>query len=205
MVEDPRRQSTLGLIALSFLAERPMHAYKMFQLMQQRNKGELVNIASRNSLYQALNRLVRAGLAEIDSTERADNRPERTVFRISDAGDRAVRESTRALLADEASEFPSLPVALSLLMLLTPADVETALGQRLAALESARDRQAASLAEASAMQLPRLFVLDEEYRHSMLVAQIAWLSALLEDLRTGSVTWSAEWMAEVAARFEPGP
>ena len=53
------------------------------------------------------------------------------------------------------------------------------------------------------MQLPRLFVLDEDYRRAVLDAQIAWLTALLADLALGEITWSAEWIAEVARAFEP--
>jgi hypothetical protein len=48
-----------------------MHARPMSQLTQQRDKGPIVSLVQRNSLYQAMNRLVKSGLAEVDSTERA--------------------------------------------------------------------------------------------------------------------------------------
>ena len=120
MAADSTRQSPLALVVLAFLSERPMHAYRMFQLMQQREKGSIVNLAQRNSLYQAMNRLVKSGLAEVDSTERAENRPERTVYRITDAGKAALHQWTLELLRDETPEFPSMPVAISLMMLLSP-------------------------------------------------------------------------------------
>jgi DNA-binding PadR family transcriptional regulator len=203
MAADSSRQSPLALVVLAFLSERPMHAYLMFQLMQQRDKGSIVSIAQRNSLYQAMNRLVKSGLAEVDSTERAENRPERTVYRITDAGTTALHQWTLELLRDETPEFPSMPVAISLMMLLSPDEVQDALTTRLAQLESTRDALVASLAAAAGMQLPRLFVLDEDYRRAVLDAQIEWLSSLLADLTSGEITWSAEWIAEVAKAFEP--
>jgi DNA-binding PadR family transcriptional regulator len=202
MATDPVKRSPLALVVLASLAERPMHAYKMFQLMQQREKGSLVNLAQRNSLYQVINRLERAGLAEIDSTERADNRPERTVYRITDAGTATVRDWLRDMLTAERPEFPEFPAALSLLSLLAPAEVTDALASRLEQLAAERDGFVASIARADAMQLPRLFVLDEDYRRAMLDAQIAWVESVMSDLRSGGLTWSAEWIAQIAAQFE---
>lgn len=203
MAADHTRQSPLALVVLAFLSERPMHAYLMFQLMQQRDRGSIVSIAQRNSLYQAMGRLVKSGLAEVDSTERAENRPERTVYRITDSGTTALLQWTLELLRDETPEFPSMPVAISLMMLLQPDEVQDALTARRAALEASRGALVASLETAASMQLPRLFVLDEDYRRAVLDAQIAWLTALLTDLASGAITWSAEWIANVAKAFEP--
>jgi hypothetical protein len=82
----------LGLVVWAFLSEQPMRAYRMFHLMQQRDEGSIVVIAQRNSLYQAMNRLVKSGLAEVDSTERTDSR-------ITDPGiiDPVTRVETSAL------------------------------------------------------------------------------------------------------------
>jgi DNA-binding PadR family transcriptional regulator len=205
MAAKRRQLSPLALLALAFLAERPMHAYRMFQLMQQREKGSVVNLGSRNSLYQALNGLVRAALAEVLSTEQAENRPERTVYRITAAGTAMLRARTLELLTSEPPEFPSTPVALSLMTVLSPDEVQAALAARRDALAASRDALDRSLTAAGAMQLPRLFVLDDEYRRSALDAQIGWLDALLADLRDGSITWSEQWIAEIAQRFEPRP
>lgn len=197
------RQSPLALVVLAFLSERPMHAYLMFQMMQQRDKGSIVSLSQRNSLYQAINRLVRSGLAAVDSTEREQNRPERTVYRITDAGTNALHRWTLELLRDETAEFPSLPVAISLMMLLSPGEVADALTTRIASLVTARNALTESLSAASSMDLPRLFVLDEDYRRAVLDAQVAWLTALLNDVKSGEITWSAEWIREVAKAFDP--
>ncbi|MCS5733818.1 PadR family transcriptional regulator [Herbiconiux daphne] len=195
------RRSPLALVVLTLLAERPMHPYGMLQTMKQRQKTSIVNINQRNSLYQVIDRLVRDGLAAVDTTERAENRPERTLYRITDEGRAAAEQWVEQLLASAKPEYPSFPVALSLAMIVSPSRVVEALKARLTALADQRAETRASLADADAMTLPRLFVLDDEYRDAMLDAEMAWMSALVTRLQSGELTWSEEWIAGVAARF----
>ncbi|MFY1670239.1 PadR family transcriptional regulator [Plantactinospora sp. WMMB334] len=68
------------------LTEEPTHAYRTQQLIKERCKDEVANVSQRNSVYQTIQRLVRDGLVAVASTERAENRPERTTYRITDAG-----------------------------------------------------------------------------------------------------------------------
>lgn len=180
-----------------------MHPYLMFQLIQEREKTMIVNITARNSLYQVINRLVKSGLAAVHSTERADNRPERTVYCITDAGRATVKDWLRQILAGGKPEYPEFPAALSLLPLVSPEEAIADLDERLARLDGQRAAIVTSLAHAGEIELPRLFVLDEEYRAAALAAEIGWVEGVLAELRGGSLTWSAEWIAEVAAKFEP--
>lgn len=195
------RRSTLALIVLSVLAEEPMHPYRMFQLMQERGKTSLVNLTQRNSLYQVIDRLQRSGLIAVDATERDANRPERTVYRITDDGLETAREWLREILRGDKREFPEFPAALSLMALVPPADVASALAERMSRLEAERDEVAQSLEKAEAMQLPRLFVLDEEYRVRMLEAEIEWVRGIISAMDAGELDWSREWIEEIAAKF----
>src|ERR687894_454267 len=56
------RRSTLATALLALLVEAPMHPYRMQQVIKERGQDQLVNVAQRNSVYQALDRLVRDGL-----------------------------------------------------------------------------------------------------------------------------------------------
>ena len=47
--------------------------------------------------------------------------------------------------------------------------------------------------------LPRLFLLEEEYRQALLRAELAWLDGVIADLREGRLTWTEEWLHEIAA------
>ena len=51
---------------------------------------------------------------------------------------------------------------------------------------------------------PRLFLIEDEYRKTMLEAEIAWVRGVIEDLREGRLTWSEEWLRELAEKFLPG-
>ena len=51
--------------------------------------------------------------------------------------------------------------------------------------------------------LPRLFLLEEEYRLTVLEAELGWLRGVIADLEAGRLTWSEEWLREVFAAFHP--
>ena len=55
-------------------------------MIQDRGQDQLVNVAQRNSVYQALDRLVRDGLARPAGTTRDAGRPERTTYEVTDSG-----------------------------------------------------------------------------------------------------------------------
>ena len=198
------RRTPLSLVVLALLAEQPMHPYRMFQLINQRGKTTIVNITQRNSLYQVIDRLVRSGLAEVEGTERDANRPERTVYRITPLGSSTVREWVVEMLSPDKPEFPAFPAALSLIALVSPTQALESLTSRRAALQTRRDASAQETADALAMGLPHLFLLDDEYRVAMLDAEIAWLDGVIAELKSGELTWSQEWIDEIAARFEYG-
>jgi hypothetical protein len=51
--------------------------------------------------------------------------------------------------------------------------------------------------------LPRLFLLEEEYRRAVLQTELAWVRGVIADLREGRLAWSQEMQAELAAKFDP--
>jgi DNA-binding PadR family transcriptional regulator len=77
------KRSALGLIVLWLLYEKPLHAYGMQKLLEAEGKGRVVNVRSRASLYQAIERLVRLGLVEVSETVRVAGYPDRIVYAIT--------------------------------------------------------------------------------------------------------------------------
>ena len=73
------RRSTIALAVLALLYEESMHPYRMQRLIKQRGKDEVINVRQRASLYQTIDRLLRAGLIAVRGTARAERRPERTI------------------------------------------------------------------------------------------------------------------------------
>jgi hypothetical protein len=51
--------------------------------------------------------------------------------------------------------------------------------------------------------LPRLFLLEEEYRTTMLQAELAWLRGVIDDLRERRLDWNEQWLHELARTFLP--
>ena len=68
MTDRPPRRSPLAMVVLGLLAEAPMHPYRMQQLIKERGKDTVVNVAQRNSVYQTIDRLLRAGLIAVRET-----------------------------------------------------------------------------------------------------------------------------------------
>lgn len=176
-----------------------MHPYRMHEMIKARGKDKIANVAQRNSVYQTIDRLVRAELIAVRETARDERRPERTVYEITDAGRTAMREWTADMLATPAPEFPEFPAALASAMVLSPEDVTARLEQRAADLRAA---QAADRAAAEAVAgLPRLFLLDDEYSAALREAELAWVEGVITALRSGELTWSEEWIRAVAEKF----
>ncbi|SDF86256.1 PadR family transcriptional regulator [Paraburkholderia phenazinium] len=195
------RHSPLALAVLAMLTEAPMHPYRMQQLIKARGKDEVINVGQRNSLYQTIDRLLRGDLIAIRETERDGTFPERTVYEITEAGRDTARLWLREQLAQPAREFPAFPAALSFLPLLSPDDVRRQLETRISALDRELARHDAATEEATAIQVPRLFLLEGELVRAQLVVERDWVSSVVADLKAGTLTWSPEWLDEIAKRF----
>jgi DNA-binding PadR family transcriptional regulator len=190
------RRSPLALAVLVLLYEEPMHVYRMQQLIKERGKDEVVNVVQRNNLYQMIARLERDGLIVVRSSERNSNRPERVVYTITNAGRGLAVEWTREILSTPSREFPEFPAAVSVLPVLTPEDALEQFIKRIDALEVEIKRLDAVAAQASSV--PRLFLLEMEYLHAQTSADLKWTSAVADDLRSGRLTWSEEWLRKAA-------
>lgn len=193
---EPRR-STLAMVLLALLTEAPTHPYRMQQMIKERGQDQLVNVAQRNSVYQALDRLVRDGLARPGGTAREAGRPERTVYEITEAGAATLRRWLVAMLPAPAREFPEFPAALAFLPILRPAEVRTLLERRMTALTD----KLGQIQQQAPPGLPRLFLIEDEYRAAMLRAELAWLGALVGDLAAGRLDWDESLIAETLAEF----
>ena len=68
---------------------------------------------------------------------------------------------------------------------------ETALQEKLAASRAA-------MKAVRSKGLPRLFLLEDEYRQAVMRAEIDWLASVIADLRSKKITWSKEWIRKIA-------
>ncbi len=182
------RRSPLAMALLSLVSEAPMHAYRMQQLIKERHKDDVLNVAQRNSVYQTLDRLLRADLIRIRETSREENRPERTVYESTDAGRATLRDWMVTMLSTPAREFPEFPAALAFMPVLPPDEASAALRKRLAALRTRLSELDGELAEVGAF-LPRVFLVESEYRRAVTQAELDYLGGLLDAFEAREVTW----------------
>jgi DNA-binding PadR family transcriptional regulator len=196
-VDAKYRPSPLALAVLSMLVPGPLHPYGIQRLLKHWGKDEVINVGQRANLYKTINRLHETGLIAVRQTERDQQYPERTVYELTDEGRRQAPEWLAEMLVTVRSEFPQFPAALSFAMGLPPEQVREALERRaavlresLAGIEQVLDRYSGTL--------PRVTLLDDEYRRAVIAAELAWIDGLVEDLRTGALTWSEEELTRVA-------
>ena len=193
-------RSPLGLIVLWQLFQGPMHVYRMQKMFETQGKDRVVNLRSRASLYQTIERLEDHGLVEVYETRREEGYPDRVLYAISDAGRDVARQWLREMLHTTEGEYPEFIAALSILFGLPPDEARAELELRADSLQAALDATERSLAGAP-RELPRLFLLEEEYRKTLLEAELSWVRGVIADLREGRLTWSEEWLLELFGRF----
>jgi DNA-binding PadR family transcriptional regulator len=199
--KQPQR-SALGLLVLWQLFPGPMHVYRMQKLFEAEGKDRIVNVRSRASLYQTIERLQRHGLVDVAETIHQEGYPDRTVYALTDAGREAAQAWLRDMLSETGAEFPEFIVALSLLFGLPVEEARAQLELRAERIAAQLDESRAALGAAPS-ELPRLFLLEEEYRAAMLETELAWLRDVIDDLEAGRITWSEESLRQAFEMFLP--
>ena len=188
------RRKVGNLLALAVLAtviQRPMHPYEIASLLRERGKDEDMEI-KWGSLYTVVRNLTKHGFLEVVGSGREGARPERTVYRITEAGHAELLDWARELLSTPQPERPRFKAGLSVLSVLSPEEAEAALRQRLTALTAELAGRRTALAEYGTA-VPRLFLVETEYELAVRAAEAAWVEALLDELSTGSFPDLAAW------------
>ena len=75
----------LGLAVLSAVALKPMHPYEIASVLRERGKDQDIPI-KWGSLYTVVANLEKHGFLKAAESVRQGGRPERTVYRITEAG-----------------------------------------------------------------------------------------------------------------------
>lgn len=194
-------RSPWALAILSLLFERDMHPYEMRRLVRHRGKDEFVDLRP-GSLYRTIERLERVGLAEPVETTREGRFPERTVYRITDRGRDELLEWLRELISTPLNDYPQVLQALSVLAILEPDDARIQLEGRMLRLEREIAGLDATMRRLEGV-LPRIFEIESELALALRRAELEWVRALVEDIRTDRLTWSREELKAESADDQP--
>ncbi|KAA9148783.1 PadR family transcriptional regulator [Amycolatopsis acidicola] len=183
----------LALAVLSAVVQRPMHPYEMASILRERGKDKDMPI-KWGSLYTVVGNLEKHGFLEAAESRREGGRPERTVYRITDAGRAELVDWARELVATPEPEQSRFQAGLSVLAIIPPTDVITLLRGRLDTLAGQLESQRKALTEAAA-EIPRLFLIETEYELAIREAEAAWIKALLHELTEGTFPGLGQWQA----------
>lgn len=154
-------------------------------------------LEKRANLYKTIKRL-----HAVVHTERAQQYPERTVYELTEAGHEEAVEWRVDMLATPRNEFPEFPAARSFLMVLGPDEALAVLARRVTQVRdqvATLDRELAGYGET----LPRVTLLETEYQRAASSAELLWGSAVVDDLRNETLTWSAKAFADLAVSYLP--
>jgi DNA-binding PadR family transcriptional regulator len=190
-----RRRSTSNPLALAVLAclhERPMHPYEMASTMRERGKEQSIKL-NYGSLYTVVDSLAASGLIEAVEARREGRRPERTVYRLTEAGRARLDSWMSDLLAEPVKEYPQFEAALSLMPVLHPDTVLGLLRTRIRLLQKEIAQARIMLDAAHDARLPRLLLIEGEYHVAMRKAELSWVQDLAGELEAGTLEGQDGW------------
>ena len=184
---DATRLTPLGVMVLALLREDPMHPYEMIRLMRQRHDDRIIALTN-GTVYHTVARLERLGLVSEVGVDREGNRPERTTYALTDAGDAAITDWVRR-------ELPRLGrpteyrVALAEAHNLGREETLALLRRRLAALEEALHVYRTGFAKARGGTVFEQYLVEADREFALLTADRAWLAAFLDRLAHPDFVW----------------
>ncbi|MHB8509733.1 MAG: PadR family transcriptional regulator [Candidatus Dormibacteria bacterium] len=195
MVERTSPRDLVGLAALAILSEQPSHPYEIQRQMRWRHMDFAAGKA--RALYHAIDQLLTDGLVEPVETSREGRRPERTIFRVTAAGNEQLRRWLVNLLEVPHDEHPVFNVAIGFLAYLPKSQAVISLAARATATREGiavlNEAHRACLQEGA---LPRVVVLEIEHALALRRAEVDWVESIIDDIRSGRLNWSRELLGE---------
>jgi DNA-binding PadR family transcriptional regulator len=184
----------LALAVLSYLVSRPMHPYELGRTLRENGDARSIKF-NHGSLYMVVGQLAKAGFITEQETSRDGQRPERTVYALTDAGRQELRDWLHELIQEPEHEYPSFVAALSLIGALPPDQVVPLLRRRLDRLAEQRAEIRTLIDTALGQGVPGLFLVEEEYRLALLDAETAFVQRFSTQITDPDSGWGPMWAA----------
>jgi len=184
----------LALAALSYLTRGPMHPYELGRTLRRNGDARSIKF-NHGSLYMVVQQLVKAGLIVEQETTREGQRPERTVYALTDAGRVELRDWMRELVEEPEHEYPHFVAALSLIAALPPSEVVDLLNRRLRRIAEQRSEIREHIDITVADGVHPLFLVEEEYRISLLEAEYDFVERFIAQITHPENGWGPTWAA----------
>ncbi len=182
----------LALAVLSYLTEGPEHPYELGRLLREHGDDRSIKF-NHGSLYMVVRQLAKAGFIVEQETTREGQRPERTVYALTDAGRDELLNWLRELVEEPQHEYPQFVAALSLIAALPPGEVVELLGRRLGRLAEQRAEIRNLIDSTLAGGVHPLFLVEEEYRLALLDAESSFVEQFIERINHPETGWGRLW------------
>jgi DNA-binding PadR family transcriptional regulator len=130
------------------------------------------------------------------------------VYALTEAGRRELHDWLRELVEEPQHEYPHFVAALSLIAALPPDEVLTLLRQRLGRLAEQRAEIRAMIDGTLAQGVPELFLIEEEYRLTLLEAESSFVERFIGQITDPEAGWGplwAEFHGQPAPTGQPAP
>jgi DNA-binding PadR family transcriptional regulator len=185
-----RPSNPLALAVLALLSERPAHPYEMSVTMKNRHWHTSIKL-NYGSLYTVIEGLEKRGYIRVQETIRDGNRPERTVYALTDAGRTELAAWLSDILRIPKKEYLNFEAGLTLMLHLPPETAAQMLQERLEHLSSEIDNLKTQLQVLTErFHLERALILEGEYGIAMREAELNWVRSIVTDLQSGQLHWN---------------
>ncbi|HEV2370552.1 MAG TPA: PadR family transcriptional regulator [Streptosporangiaceae bacterium] len=192
MASKRKVDNLLALAVLSYLTQQPMHPYELGRTLREHGDDRSIKF-NHGSLYMVVGQLAKAGFITEQETSRHGQRPERTVYTLTDAGRDELRGWLRELIEQPRHEYPAFVTALSLIAALPPSQVPGLLRLRLTYLAQQQAETRGLIDTSLANGVPGLFLIEEEYRLTLLDAESAFVGRLIQRITDPATDWTGPW------------
>jgi DNA-binding PadR family transcriptional regulator len=180
--------SPLALSILALLDERAMHPYELASTMRERHQDEFVRL-NFGSLYHTVEVLERNGWVVPVEREKEGRRPERTIYRLTDAGRKLLTQVISEIVAQPRREYPHFAVGLMHLHHLSANDAAAHLKQRADALAAKIQKLTRIMSELRDEGLSRLALIELEHKIAMLEAERTWVRKIDREISDNRLEW----------------
>ncbi|OPH60257.1 PadR family transcriptional regulator [Paenibacillus ferrarius] len=174
---------SMKLVILGLLMEANRHTYDIRQTMKERSMHTYMKLQD-GSLYYAMDQLRKDGLVEALEVVRDTNRPEKTVYQITEAGKNKFQELLVEQLHEEIKHYHPLYVALPFTVHGDQAKIAEILEHKIMAQKIIMQRTK-SVYEEHIHSVPRVVLQMMVGGYKRAFCELKWLEELRKDAREG--------------------
>ena len=165
-----------------------MHPYELASTMKERHHDEFVRL-NFGSLYHTVDALERNGWIVPTEREKEGNRPERTIYRLTDSGREVLVGVVSDIIAHPRREYMNFSAGLMFMHNLDAPTAVRLLEERSRHLHVLITKLTQILDELLAGGHTRLILVELEHKIAILEAENAWAQEIAKEIENGKLEW----------------